>query len=684
MDASTLSREQEALINAGDLALAEQVLEAWLRDHDGEDSFVPRLELARVRFWRGRPRQARELLERLLRERPGDTWTASFLAQVEIGLGDHDRARELLERALALDPSNHEARLFLGGDAHDDALRVRRQLTHGTPSPRARIELGALCSAIDFRRGRRVSIQHGPLTQAYLDRAHLLLDGAEVGDDVDVPASLRAALLRAERIVYYTSHAFGDALLGLSTVTALLRFFELRPEAQRPIEIVSPYAEILGALAERHPLVALHSLSRPRDPDEAAIAAEDLRQRRERTVAITNAGPHVSRALLQAARDHAHVGAVLDVHIDRHARDLDPWQSTRPPYRHLLAYPARLHRMMEMALGIKLLDDPAGARVTLSLSRALSRVRTEVVAGHGMDGAEYHCVIESASKKSKQFDPALLRTLLRAMAAECARQEHASGRRQRVVFCRDLHPELSLAGCLTELPDDARRYLLDVDADLPELAGILAGAQTTVSTDTGIAHLSAALGRPTLILFTMADPFLWSAGGPHVRALWSPHAFAAHLNRTPVNMQAWETDRPVMAESIQAADLIDAWRRCLETASAGEGRSREGTELDHHPLVMAPPPAPDTIHAAGEPARDLPHAGEDQLEPRGRVLHEPVLLAAIPAVADPAAGQQLEDALVEADAHVAIAERLAEAPEELRLDRTAGRPSRRRRRRIRE
>src|SRR5436190_2250173 len=291
MDASTLSREQEALVNAGDLALAEQVLEAWLRDHDGEDSFVPRLELARVRFWRGRPRQARELLERLLRERPGDTWTASFLAQVEIALGDHERARELLERALAFDPSNHEARLFLGGDVHDDVLQVRRRLTHGAPSPRARIELGALCSAIDFRRG----------------------------------------------------------------------------------------------------------LSRPRDPEEAAIAAEDLRRRRERTVAVTNAGPHVSRALLEVARDHAHVGAVLDVHIDRHARGLDPWQSTRPPYRHLLAYPARLHRMMEMALGIKLLDDPAAARVTLSLSGALSRIRAEALARHGIEGAEYHCVIESAS-----------------------------------------------------------------------------------------------------------------------------------------------------------------------------------------------------------------------------------------------------------------------------------------------
>jgi hypothetical protein len=426
-----------------------------------------------------------------------------------------------------------------------------------------------------------VVIAHGPFTQAYLDRANLLLDGAEPGDDVEVPTSLRGAFLRAERIVYYTSHAFGDALLGLAAIDALLRWFELRSEARRPIEVVSPYAEVMGGIAERHPLVALRSLGKPRDPDEAAIAADDLRRRRERTVALSNAGPEVSRALIEAARDHARVGAVLDLHIDRYARDLLPWQSTRPPYRHLLAYPARLHRLMELALGIKLLEDPVQARVTLSLSGALARRRAEALAQHGIEGAEYHCVIESASKKSKQFDPALLVALLRAMAAECARGERERGRRHRVVFCRDPDHAQSLAGCVEALPDDERRHVLCIDAGLAELAAILAGARTTVSTDTGLAHLSAALGRPTVILFTMADPFLWSAGGPHVRALWSHHALAAQLNRTPVNMQAWEQSRSAMAGSIHADEVIDAWRRCLEPAAADHdaqeiGRSSTG------------------------------------------------------------------------------------------------------------
>ncbi|MGE5466067.1 MAG: lipopolysaccharide heptosyltransferase I [Ignavibacteria bacterium] len=43
---------------------------------------------------------------------------------------------------------------------------------------------------------------------------------------------------------------------------------------------------------------------------------------------------------------------------------------------------------------------------------------------------------------------------------------------------------------------------------LSELAGLLAGAQLVVGVDTGLVHLAAALGRPTLALFCASDPQL--------------------------------------------------------------------------------------------------------------------------------------------------------------------------------
>ncbi len=536
MDAHALSQEQEKLVNEGQMARAEALLSEWLAHHTSGDTFIPRLELARVLFWRGHLRKARELLERLLNERPGDTWVASFLAQVEIRLGDHDRARELLEGAITQEPHNHEARLFLGGDVVEDAYRARRMMAQGLTSMRRKIELAALCSSIDFRRGRRATIGHGPLTQAFLDRAHLMLDGAAPGEDVEVPASLRAAFLHSERIVYYLSPRLDEALLGLVALSALLRFFELRPEARRPVELVTVHAKLLGALAERHPLVTV-TLVR-----EDTRAAEDLRRRRERTCAMTNASPEVSRALAAIARDHGHVGAVLDLHLDRHARGFFPWQSTRPPHRHILTYPARLHRLMEMALGIKLLDDPVSARVTLALPEPLSRRRAEVLRRYELEGAEYHCVA--------------------GPCPEALLEEMASGPRQVVALGEEALPEIR---------DGRVRRLL---ADLPELACLLAGARTVVSAETGLGLLGAALGRPALILHTETDPFLWSTGSAHLHARWSERAFAAHVNQTPVNDQPRAEPDTLPGD----AELIDAWRRC-DAPQPEDARGRSSTGI---------------------------------------------------------------------------------------------------------
>ena len=56
---------------------------------------------------------------------------------------------------------------------------------------------------------------------------------------------------------------------------------------------------------------------------------------------------------------------------------------------------------------------------------------------------------------------------------------------------------------------------------LPELATLLAGASLVVGVDTGLTHLAAALGAPTVALFTATDPKLAGVGadGAHARDL---------------------------------------------------------------------------------------------------------------------------------------------------------------------
>jgi heptosyltransferase-1 len=57
--------------------------------------------------------------------------------------------------------------------------------------------------------------------------------------------------------------------------------------------------------------------------------------------------------------------------------------------------------------------------------------------------------------------------------------------------------------------------------ELPELAALLAGAAMVVGVDTGLTHLAAALGTPTVALFTATDPRLAGVAhaGGHARDL---------------------------------------------------------------------------------------------------------------------------------------------------------------------
>jgi len=58
--------------------------------------------------------------------------------------------------------------------------------------------------------------------------------------------------------------------------------------------------------------------------------------------------------------------------------------------------------------------------------------------------------------------------------------------------------------------------------DLFELACFLAGARAYIGNDSGITHLAAAVGTPTVALFGPTDPLVWSPRGPRVRIFRAP------------------------------------------------------------------------------------------------------------------------------------------------------------------
>jgi ADP-heptose:LPS heptosyltransferase len=68
-----------------------------------------------------------------------------------------------------------------------------------------------------------------------------------------------------------------------------------------------------------------------------------------------------------------------------------------------------------------------------------------------------------------------------------------------------------------EQHDNARR----ID-DLYELACWLARARVYIGNDSGISHLAAAVGVPTVAIFLTTDPSIWAPRGSHVRVLERP------------------------------------------------------------------------------------------------------------------------------------------------------------------
>jgi len=80
--------------------------------------------------------------------------------------------------------------------------------------------------------------------------------------------------------------------------------------------------------------------------------------------------------------------------------------------------------------------------------------------------------------------------------------------------------------------EGARVFDVTGATDLGELVGILASARAIVSNDSGVMHLAAALGRPTVGVFGSTSPAWTSAAAPWVANLYAAYPCSPCFRRT--------------------------------------------------------------------------------------------------------------------------------------------------------
>lgn len=113
------------------------------------------------------------------------------------------------------------------------------------------------------------------------------------------------------------------------------------------------------------------------------------------------------------------------------------------------------------------------------------------------------------------------------------------------------------------LPDDR---VLAERTSITDLAALVAGATLVVSGDTGVAHLAAAFGRPSVVLFGPVGPERW---GPPA----GPHRALTHAEVRRGDPFADAPDPALLAidvDEVEAACLdVVGPRGCVEPAAAG-------------------------------------------------------------------------------------------------------------------
>lgn len=170
------------------------------------------------------------------------------------------------------------------------------------------------------------------------------------------------------------------------------------------------------------------------------------------------------------------------------------------------------------------------------------RAAVELLRGVGRGGAPYAVLAPGAAYgPAKRWDPERFAAVARHLDSRFGVTSILVGTQDDVVPAAETE---RMAG-------GSARSLVDA-TDLSTLTGLLAGADLVVSNDSGVMHLGAALGRPTVAVFGSTSPVWSAADAPWVRNLYAGYPCSPCFRRTcPIGYGCLRSIQP--DEAIRAA-----------------------------------------------------------------------------------------------------------------------------------
>jgi ADP-heptose:LPS heptosyltransferase len=95
-----------------------------------------------------------------------------------------------------------------------------------------------------------------------------------------------------------------------------------------------------------------------------------------------------------------------------------------------------------------------------------------------------------------------------------------------------------------------------IPEDTVALRRLIASARAYVGNDSGVSHLAAWLGVPSVVVFGPSDPVRWRPLGENVEVVRSPLACAPCFETSPQNCE-----RPDCILEVSPADVLQALQR---------------------------------------------------------------------------------------------------------------------------